>query len=270
MLPTTILPGPPLSQPSNEPSLPPSKRIQEEPQEVFAQAGEQPFGELTTLPEDDQTNRPPPFSFTTAARPSPHRKRRTLLAAGLLALALGTILLTLFSGLLSNSPGRVQTSTSNPASTSQASGSTTRPSADATDNTHPTPVGNAPTGEPSPTGTTTPNSQSTATPTLLPSQLAVTPLALNFTLSLVNCALQKPSRTLTVKNTGGSRLDWQAAIQNPTYLTIDQSAGDLDAGQMVPIKVSLVCNVVIHTTDAITFTTNSGGTVVVTVTITLS
>jgi hypothetical protein len=99
----------------------------------------------------------------------------------------------------------------------------------------------------------------------------VTPLALNFTLLLVNCALQKPSQTLTVKNTGGSGLSWQAKIQDSTYLTIDQSAGDLDAGQMVQINVFLVCQQLsIHTTDTITFTSNGGGTVVVTVTITLS
>lgn len=258
-LPTTILPGPPSSQPPNETPLPSSRHIQEKPQEALAQAVERPFGELTTLPEHDQANQPPPFSSITAARPSPHRKRRALLAAGLLALALGTILLTLFSGVLSNSPGRVQTSTSNPAttlgspaSTSQTSGSATRPSADATDNA------------------TTPSSLPTATSTPVPSQLAVTPLALNFTLSLVNCLVQKPSQTLTVKNTGGSGLSWQATIQNPAYLTLDQSAGDLDAGQMVPIKVSLACKVVVHTTDAITFTSNSGDMVVVIVTITLS
>lgn len=273
MLPTTILPETPSSQPSNAPPLPSSKHIQqEEPQEATTQAGEQPFGELTTLPEHDQANHPPPFSFTTAARPSPHRKRRALLAAGLLALALGTILLTLFSGLLSSSPGKGQTSTSNPATTlgSPVSGSATRPGADATDNTHPTPVGNAPTGEPSPTGATTPNPLSTATSTPAPSQLAVTPLALNFTLSLVNCLVQNPSQMLTVKNTGGSGLSWQAAIQNPAYLTIDQSTGDLDTGQMVQITVSLACKVVVHTTDAITFTSNSGDMVVVIVTITLS
>jgi serine/threonine protein kinase len=279
LLPTIIRPAAPLSQPPPSPS----EHAQEALQEAPAPASARPFGELTTLPESDQANQPPPSSSRVGARSSSRRRRQALVAGGLLAIALGAMLLILLSGLLSSASGRSQTSTSTPAqtlgsspSTNQSSAPTPRPSAGGTGSALPTPVGTSTTGNPNPTGTTPPLPTSTTTtssptPTPLPPQLAVTPLTLNFSLSLLSCTLQNPpSQILTVENTGASGMNWQATIQNSAYLTISQGTGYLDAGQQASISVFLVCKVVVHTTDTITFTSNGGGTVVVTVTITLS
>ncbi len=124
----------------------------------------------------------------------------------------------------------------------------------------------------SPTGTTptsTPPASASPTATTTPPKLSVNPTSLTFTLQIVNCLLNNKPKPLTVKNTGGGELSWQASIQDLTYLSLDRSSGTLGPGESETISVTASCNISVGKTVTITFTSN-GGSQVVTVTIILS
>ena len=202
-----------------------------------------------------------------------------MLAALLLLTLLGAALLFIGTGWLARLPGGLAataTGSTLPANSTPQAGQTARstPHSGATSSELPTPAGTSTVGQ-GPTATNGPGPTATSGPrptaTSQVPQLEVTPLALNFTLSLLNCLLQNQPQTLTVQNIGAGDLNWQATIQNSTYLTISQGSGHLSSGQMIQISVSFVCQtVVVHASDPITFTSNGGGTVVVSITITLS
>jgi hypothetical protein len=124
----------------------------------------------------------------------------------------------------------------------------------------------------SPTGTTptsTPPASTSPTATTTPPKLSVNPTSLTFTLQIVNCLLNNKPKPLTVKNTGGGELSWQASIQDLTSLSLDRSSDTVGPGESETISVTASCNISVGKTVTITFTSN-GGSQVVTVTIILS
>ena len=133
------------------------------------------------------------------------------------------------------------------------------------------PAGTTTTIGPSPTSApgTTPTTTSSPTATAPPSQLSVSPLSLQFSLTLVSCLTQQPSQLVTMKNTGGGTLTWQASLQNSAYLSIAPTSGILGAAQSTQMVVSLVCSAApLHTTDSI-YVTSNGGNLTISVTISL-
>jgi serine/threonine protein kinase len=125
----------------------------------------------------------------------------------------------------------------------------------------------SPTATPSPSPSPSPTT--TSTPVAAP-QLVVTPSSLTFSVSLAQCPLQHPTQSLSIQNSGGGTLNWQASVQNPAYLSIVPTSGSVNAGASVTMTVSLICPTTpVSTTDHIQMTSN-GGTVDVPVTITVS
>lgn len=131
--------------------------------------------------------------------------------------------------------------------------------------TTPTPSAASPPTGATPTSPTSGGASPTATPT--PPNLSVSPTSLTFSLQLLKCLTSNHSQTLTVQNTGGGALSWQATIQNPAYLSLDRYSGTLGSSRTSQITVTLICpRITLTTTDPITFS-SSGGTVIVSVTI---
>jgi hypothetical protein len=175
-----------------------------------------------------------------------------LLAQGLTPAAKGIV----------SGPAATQTQRAQPGTTSSPGISATQPGQTST---APTAGATSTTAAPSsPTGATP-----TSTATTTPPKLSVNPTSLMFTLQIVNCLLNNKPKTLTVKNTGGGELAWQASIQDLTYLSLDRSSGMLGPRESEAITVTASCNISVGKTVTITFTSN-GGSQVVTVTIILS
>lgn len=119
----------------------------------------------------------------------------------------------------------------------------------------------APAGSASPTAATT----ATAAP-----GLSVSPASLSFPVHLLSCLVNNQPKTLTVQNTGGGTLSWQAMIPSTASLTISPGSGTLGPQGISYLSVTVDCSkLAISENDTITFTSN-GGSVTVSVTITLS
>ncbi len=129
---------------------------------------------------------------------------------------------------------------------------------------------NTPRSNPTLTPSPSPSPSPTSTSTPAAPQLVVTPSSLTFSVSLAQCPLQHPTQSLSLQNSGGGTLNWQASVQNPAYLSITPTSGSVNAGASATMTVSLICPATpINTTDQIQITSN-GGTVDVPVTITVS
>ncbi|HEY7123364.1 MAG TPA: protein kinase [Ktedonobacterales bacterium] len=131
----------------------------------------------------------------------------------------------------------------------------------------------SPTATIKPTRTPKPSPSATLSPTATPAssaQLAVTPPALTFTTTVAACSSNAPQKTLTIQNTGGGTLDWQASVQNAAYLSISPGSGSLGPSASATMIVTLICpSAPVSTTDTISFTSNGGSSaVVVTITVT--
>lgn len=129
------------------------------------------------------------------------------------------------------------------------------PTGAATGNPTPTAAGNPTATTPgNPTATapgTSPTPTSTSTPP--PGMLAASPLSLTFSLTLVNCLIQAPSKTITLQNKGGSAVNWGTSIENPAYLSVSPSSGSLAAGKSLQITITVICPAVsLNTVDHIT------------------
>ncbi len=134
-----------------------------------------------------------------------------------------------------------------------------------------------------PAASSTPGATPGATPTAIPPgsptptasspppapNLSVSPGSLSFSLQILNCALNDAAKTLTIQNTGGGDLSWSASIQNPSYLSINQSSGSLGPSASTQISVKATCGITVSETDTITITSN-GGNAAISVKITLS
>jgi len=107
---------------------------------------------------------------------------------------------------------------------------------------------------PSPSPSPSPSSTTPPTP-----QLMEAPPSLTFSISLAECPLQHPTQLLSLQNTGGGTLNWQASLLNPAYLSIIPTGGSINAGASTTMTVSLVCPVrPFNTTDAIQIMSNVG------------
>ncbi len=231
-------------------------------------------------PTDPATHPPGRSRMPIEQRVTSHHlnRRRALLGAAALLIALvlsvGGVLLAqgltpATNGIVSG-PAATQTQRAQPGTTSspgipatQPGQTGTAPTAGATSTTAAT---SSPTGA---TPTSTPPNSASPTATTTPPKLSVNPTSLTFTLQIVNCLLNNKPQTLTVKNTGGGELSWQASIQDLTYLSLDRSSGTLGPEESETISVTASCNISAGKTVTITFTSN-GGSQVVTVTIILS
>jgi serine/threonine protein kinase len=213
-------------------------------------APDDPTGERITDPDTSVPGRPP-----GARRFGRRRLGLLALIALLLLAALGAGSLLSLQGMM---PGAAHVEAG--LSSSQAQGTQTpgtRPNATSspgasaipTARTTPSPASASPTATPSsaasPTSTTTPN-------------LSVSPGSLTFSLQILNCTLNNQPKKLTLQNTGGGNLTWNATIQDPTALSIDISSGTLAPSQTQPIQVTASCQISVSKTVTITFSSNGG------------
>jgi len=125
--------------------------------------------------------------------------------------------------------------------------------------------GTTPTGTPA--GSASPTAPATAT--VAPS-LSVRPASLSFPVHLLSCLVNNQPKTLTVQNTGGGSLSWQATIPGSASLKISPGSGTLGSQGTGSVSVTVDCSkLAVSEKDTITFTSN-GGSFSVSVTITLS
>ncbi|HEY7350726.1 MAG TPA: protein kinase [Ktedonobacterales bacterium] len=237
--------------PRTRPDEIPEEETWNEERQVGEPVPGDPRGERPTNPATQSPGSSVPLDVR---RSRPHRlNRRTALlalAALLIIAGLGLGSLLLASGSTPTARGVGPGLT--PGQTQQAQqGTTPPPGASAA------PTGNPTTNPATPTtpGTTpnpTPTAAASPTATTTPPQLFVSPASLTFSLHL-GCLLNQSQKTLTIQNTGGGELSWQASIQNTNYLDIDKKSGSLGPGDSTQIVVTASCAILITTTDTITF-----------------
>jgi serine/threonine protein kinase len=122
---------------------------------------------------------------------------------------------------------------------------------------------------PGATSTRTPTGSASPTATAAPS-LSVRPASLSFPVHLLSCLVNNQPKTLTVQNTGGGTLSWQATIPGSASLKISPGSGTLGPQGTGSVSVTVDCSkLAVSENDTITFTSN-GGSFSVSVTITLS
>ncbi len=233
----------------------------------LARAGEGPIpddlaGERITDPAVSLPRHPPD------ARRSGRRRlnRRTMLlalAALFLIAALG-----LGSLLLMQGPTLTDAHTGSGLTLSQTQGTQPRAtpspgsSAIPTRKTTPAPTGITPTA--------TPSSSISPTATTVPPNLSVSPGSLSFPVHVLSCLTNNQPKTLTLQNTGGGNLGWQASVPNNASLTISPGAGSLGPGEISYVSVQVNCQKLkLNEKDTITFLW-SGGNVTVSVSISIS
>jgi serine/threonine protein kinase len=235
-----------------------------------------PTVEASTFP-DTSRRRPsyPTLIWSTGTDVPPRQRRKKfmlifLAAALLLALALTSLALLLpgspmGSAALTNtatpsgaSPSPGTSSTTPGTSHTPAPGVTATPPPGATPGVTPTtPPGSTPTNQPDPTVPTD------------PPVLEVSSTSLAFTFNLLNC-LSTPTKNVALRNTGGGVVNWQATIEQPKYLHVNPTSGNIDDGNSNTITISLVCSAItINLTDYIFITWNDGQQITITVTIQL-
>ncbi len=224
------------------------------------------------VPGDPKGEQPtdPPTRLTASsrhpeirrARPRHLTHRTALLAVVALlmiaALGAGGWLLTL--GSFHPAASLVSGTTTHPTQQSQP-GVTPSPGASAI----PTGIPSATPGTPAAQGTTPtpPETTPTATPsgsptaTTTPPDLSVSPPSLTFSLHLVGCVLNNKAKRLTIQNTGGGDLSWQATTQNG-YVTLNKTGGTLGPGETDFVEVTANCPAG-NKSDTITFSWSSGG-----------
>jgi tRNA A-37 threonylcarbamoyl transferase component Bud32 len=174
------------------------------------------------------------------------------------------------SGATATQPGQTRTPGATGTAGTRATpgpGATTAPTAGVPTATTPgVPTATLPAGVPTPTGTSPPGAS--ATPTLVPGALVAAPLTLSFSLTLLGCLVQARTQLVTLQNTGGAALTWQASIENPAYLTTAPASGSLAGGQSTQLGVSVICpSISLNTIDHITLL---WGGVPITITVTIS
>ncbi|HEY7126864.1 MAG TPA: protein kinase [Ktedonobacterales bacterium] len=228
-----------------------------------------PLSEISTQPplQAHPLSPLPPARLPARAAPPQKRSfsRRWLIAAAaaLVLLLVGGLVLSQ-AGFLGTGGSLSAAATQNPAAGKTASGATAQagqtttpgiPGATGTAGAAPT---GAPTGNPTPTTAgnptaTTPGASPTATPTTAPGALTASPLSFSFSLTLVNCLVQAPSKIVTLQNQGGSAVSWGASVENPAYLSVAPASGGLAAGKSTQITVTVICPAVsLNTVDHIT------------------
>jgi serine/threonine protein kinase len=219
-------------------------------------------GERTTDPYLSLPKRPP--GPQRSGRRRLNRRTALLALVALLlvaALGLGSLLLMQGStptaahvapGLtLSQTQGTQQRATPSPGSSAIPTGKTT-----------PSPISSTPTANPS--------SSASPTATTAPPNLSVSPGSLSFPVHLLSCLINNQPKTLTLQNTGGGNLSWQASVPNTASLTISPGAGSLSPGGISSVSVQVNCyKLTLSERDTITFLW-SGGDVIVSVSISVS
>ncbi|HLW00856.1 MAG TPA: protein kinase [Ktedonobacterales bacterium] len=219
-----------------------------------------PSGERRTDPDTrPPQNSGPPVMQRSGPQRQNRRKALLVLVALLLigALSLGGLLLALGGNhsALGNGAGLTNSQTQGAQQhTPSATGSSPVP----TRKTTPAPGASAtpgatPSTTPGTTPTTTPTGSASPTPTTTTPNLSVSPGSLTFSLHILNCTLNNQPQYLTLQNTGGESLDWQATVQNPTYVTIDHSSGTLNPGDTSSVGVTANCPISGSRSDSITF-----------------
>ncbi len=228
-----------------------------------------PAGERPTLPATPAPWRNRLSSAHFVARRQPASPFQTILLILMALLALILVGGSVYLGVrLFDAPG------------TGANAALTTPSPASSSTTGPRPTGTIkPTRTPGATPSTTPSTTPSPTPSATPSptatpapsaQFAVTPPALTFSTTVSACSSNAPQKTLTVQNTGGGTLNWQASVQNAAYLSISPGSGSLGPSATTTMTVTLICpSAPVSTTDTISFSSNGGSsTVAVTITVT--
>jgi serine/threonine protein kinase len=253
-----------------QPSAPPAAAQEDPRPEPFAAAppAAVPLSQVSTHHLQPASLSPP---TPPAPHPTHHQRRReraqprqrwliALAALAAILLASGILLIprAAFWGTGSALSGAATPPTAagnNPATNPAQPGLTSTPGIAGTAGT----AGTAPTtGNASPTaaGTPTPtpaSSSPTPTSATAPGKLVAAPLSLSFSLTLVSCLLQAPSKTITLTNQGGSPTSWQTSIENPAYLSVAPASGSLGASQNSNITVTVICpSISLNTVDHIT------------------